>query len=171
MSSHKYIKFRFLTQARILLTLVPEVLHQKNSCTVNSEQQRGHCYSFETFERKAPKERSLQFNNSANQSLCEKHTAKRAILPQKLKPSRETRNNLKNQLGVKMENIVYPKLLPKNNSITNPVIISFREKLMHAGVSSKTKWSLAFKGKERKLTKRKLEVGENRRTWYKQRWG
>jgi len=33
------------------------------------------------------------------------------------------------------QNTVYSKLLPKNNAFPNLVIISFHEKLMHAGVS------------------------------------
>ena len=64
-----------------------------------------------------------------------------------------TRNNLKNQLGLKMdengilhchgrltrenlpESTVFPKLLPKNHAFTSLLINSFHEKLMHAGVS------------------------------------
>ena len=64
-----------------------------------------------------------------------------------------TRNNLKKQLGLKMdengilhchgrlirenlpESTVFPKLLPKNHAFTSLIINSFHEKLMHAGVS------------------------------------
>ena len=65
----------------------------------------------------------------------------------------DTGNNLKNQLGLRIdengilqchgrlisdnlpESTIFPKLLPKNHAFTNLVISSFHEKLMHAGVS------------------------------------
>lgn len=85
--------------------------------------------------------------------MWEKYVQKSASTPEINAVKENSRNNLKNQLALQLdengvlrchgrlitENLpeytVFPKLLPRNHVFTSLVIKSFHEKLMHAGVS------------------------------------
>ena len=85
--------------------------------------------------------------------MWEKYVQKSAFTPEINAVKENSRNNLKNQLGLQLdengvlrchgrlicknlpEYTVFPKLLPRNHLFTSLVIKSFHGKLMHAGVS------------------------------------
>ncbi|KAL9977210.1 hypothetical protein ACROYT_G014589 [Oculina patagonica] len=86
-------------------------------------------------------------------TMWERHVQNSSFASEIKAIKNNTRNNLKSQLGLKVdengilrchgrlirenlpESTFYPKLLPKNHAFTSLVINSFHEKLMHAGVS------------------------------------
>ncbi|XP_068671041.1 uncharacterized protein [Montipora foliosa] len=80
--------------------------------------------------------------------MWEKYVQKSAYTPEITAVKENSRNNLKNQLGLQLANgrlistsenlperTMFPKLLPKNHVFTSLVLKSFHEKLMHAGAS------------------------------------
>ena len=85
--------------------------------------------------------------------MWEKYLQKSAFTPEVNAVKENSRNNLKNQLGLQLdenrvlrchgrlisenlpEHTVFPNLLPRNHVFTSLVIKSFHEKMMYAGVS------------------------------------
>jgi len=85
--------------------------------------------------------------------MLEKYVQKSAFTPEINAVKDNSRNNLKIQLGLQLdenrvlrchgrlisenlqEHTVFPKLLPRNHVFTSLIVKSFHEKLMHAGVS------------------------------------